>query len=304
MIPKVIAFSGLINRFFQVDFKIPGWKIINFEDPEKFNADCYFQINVKKEKTKDVPMYDFIKNSGKPYLVCESNIFRKNSFSVDFPDKCYYRLGWNHFLRSGNFNNKNSPPDRWNHIKKLQNIEIKDWRKKDGYIMLCLQKAGDSTLNSLYEKYGTYENWISYTIEEIRRYSDRPILIRPHLKGSTKINFSKFLKDDIKLSETWNIRTVYEGGQGLQDEFNNAYAVVAYNSNVLVESTCEGIPTFPMSDESVVWDISNRIENLETPNLDIDRSQWLNDSGYMIWNMNELNDGTAWNHLKGVHFDN
>ena len=105
------------------------------------------------------------------------------------------------------------------------------------------------------------------------------------------------------MSKTWNKRTVYEGGVGLQEEFNNAYAVVAYNSNVLIESTCDGIPTFPMSNESVVWDISNRIENLENPNLDIDRSQWLYDAGYMIWNMNEINNGTAWNHLKGVYFN-
>jgi hypothetical protein len=299
---KVVAFNGLINRFFQVDFKIPDWNILDFNDPEKYDADCYFQVNVEKAKTKGMPEYTFIKDSGKPVLVLESNLFRKNSYSVDYPDKCYYRLGWGHFLRSGNFNNANSPPDRWNHIQKLQNIEIKPWRQTEGHVLLCLQKPGDSTLNSLYEKYNTYEDWISYAIEQIKLYTDAPIMIRPHLK-STKLNFHKFIGKNILLSDTWNQRTVYEGGAGLQTDFNNACAVVGYNSNVLVESTCEGIPTFPLSDESVVWDISNRIEHLANPKLDIDRTQWLYDAAYMIWNMNELNDGTAWNHLKGVYFN-
>ena len=302
MTVTVIAFKGLINRYFQVNFQIPEFKLIDFEDRHLYDADCFFQVNVKKRKTQNFSEYDYIKNSGKPILVCESNIFRKNSFSVHYPDK-YYRLGWGHFLRHGNFNNKNSPPDRWEHIKKLQNIKIKDWRKKDGHILLCLQKAGDSTLNSLYEKYNKYEDWIHETINLIRQYSDRPILIRPHFKGLKKINVEQFLSNNITLSSTWKDQSIYEGGEGLQKELDNAYAVVGYNSNSLVESTCEGIPTFPLSDESVIWDISNRIENLESPNLEINRTQWLYDAGYMIWNMNELNDGTAWNHLKEVYFD-
>lgn len=299
---RVVAFTGLINKFFQVDFKIPGWSILDFDDPKKSQADCYFQINVKKHKTRHIKEYDFIKNSGRPVLVCESNLFRKNSYSVHHPDKCYYRLGWGHFLRSGNFNNSNSPADRWNHIQKLQDIKIKPWRLRDGYVLLCLQKPGDSTLNSLYEQYKTYEDWIAHAIEQIKLRTDAPIMLRPHLKTG-KINFAQFISKNVRLSTTWNQRTVYEGGDGLQKDFDTACAVVGYNTNTLVESTCEGIPTFPLSDESVVWDIANRIEDLAYPKLNIDRTQWLHDAAYMIWNMNELNDGTAWQHLKGVYFN-
>lgn len=308
--PKVVAFKGLINRFFPVDFKIPNWHIADWKTEQDLikSADIYFQINVKKRKTAGMPEYDFITNSGKPVLVCESNLFRKNSFDVHSPN-CYWRLGWHHFLRAGDFNNKNSPPDRWNHIKKLQNLEVKDWRKKDGDILLCLQKPGDSTLNSLYEKWERYEDWIVDTVHLIRKYSDRPIKIRPHLKGMKKSMpwLLEMLQNkaglNVRLSTTWRDRTVYEGGKGLQQDFDNAYAVVAYNSNSLVESTLAGIPSFPLSDESVVWDISNRIENLENPNLDIDRTQWLYNAGYMIWTAKEMNEGVAWDHLKGVYYN-
>lgn len=301
---SVIGFKSNLNKHFTEEILPKEWNVIDFDDDKKFSADCFFQLNVKKQKTKSAKEYDFILESSKPYIVIESTLFRKNSFPIDVPEKFFYRLGWTHFLRSGNFNNKNSPPDRWNYIKKIQNIEIKDWQNKNKeHILLCLQKASDSTLNSLYDKFDYYEEWISDTISTIRKFSDRPIVIRPHVKGSTKINFNKFLSKNIFLSTTWNKRTIYEGGEGLEHDFKNAHAVVAYNSNVLVESTCEGIPSFPLSDESVVWDISNRIENLETPNLNIDRSQWLYDAGYMVWTVPEIKSGKAWEHLKGVYFN-
>lgn len=304
--PRVVAFKGLINRFFPVDFKIPNWHIIDYDDPLKESADAFFQINVKKTKTKTAPEYKYITQSNKPTLVCESNPFRKNIFPVGDLENHYYRLGWGHFLRQGNFNNENSPPDRWNHIKKLQKLEVKDWRLKGEYILLLLQKSGDSTLNKMYADYGTYYNWIEETISNIRKYTDRPIVIRPHVYRA-KVPYIKFASEEnkVSISEVFDQRTTFEGGESLQHDFNNAWAVVGYNSNALVESTLEGIPSFPLSDESVVWDISNqnKLENIENPNVNIDRTQWCYDAGYMIWNTNELNNGTAWNHLKGVYFD-
>lgn len=302
---KVVAFKGFINRFFPVDFKIPNFYVIDYENRYDVEADCFYQINVKKFKTSSQKEYDYIKESGKPYLVMESSPFRKNIFPVGDSKNHYYRLGWNHFLRSGQFNNKNSPPDRWNHIKKLQNIQIKDWRiNQDGNLLLCCQKTGDSTLNSLYENYNNYSEWIDDTIQLIQKFSDRHIVIRPHLLGSKKINWTDFTKKykNVSLSTTWQNRDKMEGGEGLQYDFDRAYAVISYNSNSLVESICEGIPSFPLSKESIIWDIGNRIENLENPDLNIDRSQWLYDAGYMIWNAEEINNGIAWNHLKGVYF--
>lgn len=302
MIIKVYSFKIFQNYYFPLNFKTDGFELLSFDDPKKDEADCFFQVNVKKEKTNDVAEYDFIKESKKPILVCESNIYRKNSKLPSDTKNSFYRLGWNHFLRQGNFNNKNSPADRWNKIKKIQNIEVKDWRTKGDYVLLCLQKTGDSTLNSLYLKFQTYENWISYALNLIKKHTDRPILIRPHPKGIKKINLEKFVDKQISISSNWISVSEFEGGAGLEKDLKNSYAVVGYNSNVLVESVCEGIPTFPLSNESIVWDIGNKIENLENPNLNIEREQWFYDSGYMLWTMDEINHGVAWEHLKSVYF--
>jgi len=304
--PRVIGFKGFINRYFPVDFKIPNWHLIDYDDPLKESADAFFQINVKKSKTKAAPEYDYITQANKPTLVCESTPFRKNILPVGDLENHYYRLGWGHFLRQGNFNNKNSPPDRWNRIKKLQKLEVKDWRLRGEHILLLLQKGGDSTLNKMYADYGTYYNWIDETITNIRKYTDRPIVIRPHVHKA-KVPFKQFVSKEnkVSISEVFHQRNKMEGGESLEHDLKNAWAVVGYNSNALVESTFEGIPSFPLSDESIVWDISNqnKLENIENPNINIDRTQWCHDAGYMIWNSNELNNGVAWEHLKGVYFD-
>jgi len=299
---QVYSFKIFQNHYFPLNFQINGFDILDFSDERKYQADCFLQVNIKKEKTKNIAEYDFIKQSKKPYLVCESNIFRKNSYLTTDTKNNFYRLGWTHFLRQGNFNNKNSPPDRWNKIRKIQNIEVKDWREKNGYILLCLQKLGDSTLNSLYSEFQSYDKWIEHTVNLIKQYTDRPIVIRPHPKGIKKINLEKFVDRHVSISKNWKSESEFEGGAGLQKDLENCYAVIGYNSNVLVESVCEGIPTFPLSVESVVWDISHRIENIENPNLNIDRTQWFYDAGYMLWSMDEINNGAAWEHLKPVYF--
>lgn len=309
MNPRVVAFKGYINRYFPVNFEIPNWHLVDFDDPIKDTADAYFQINIKKTKTKAEPEYDYIKKSGKPFLVCESNMFRTNVEStLGNPDTTFKRLGWNHFLRQGNFNNKNSPPDRWNNIKKVQKLEVKDWKSEKELgdsILLILQKGGDSTLNSMYTKYGNYYNWIDETINKIRQHTDRPIIIRPHVHKA-KVPFRQFesKENKVSISEVFENRTRYEGGESLQHDFMKTWAVVGYTSNTMVESTLAGIPTFPLSDESIVWDISNKnkLENIENPTSDIDRTQWCYNAGYMLWSTNEVNKGIAWEHLKDVYF--
>jgi hypothetical protein len=71
---------------------------------------------------------------------------------------------------------------------------------------------------------------------------------------------------------------------------------------VLVESVCEGIPIIALSNESVAWEVSNKLHNIETLDLNINRSQWLYNTAYMVWTEDEILNGDAWNHLKGVYF--
>lgn len=295
---KILTFKIFADEWFTEDqFKKIGWSI-KTPDTDIDNFDALFQINVYK-RNKQLPEYLKIKEYNKPVLVGESPLFRKN-LDILPKEKIRWRLGWDHFLRQGKFNNIDCPPDRWLQIQKDQNIEIKPWKSNGRYILLILQKPTDSSLNSLYERYNFYNEWVEDTINNIRQYTDRPILIRPHIKAKN-LNINHLLNDSVTLSTVWKNRTIFEGGSSLLEDFKNAHAVVGYNSNALIESVCEGIPTFALSDESIAYDMSNNIKDLENPKF-FDRTQWLYNCAYCVWTKEEIINRTAINHLKGVYF--
>ena len=46
---------------------------------------------------------------------------------------------------------------------------------------------------------------------------------------------------------------------------------------------CLGKPVIALSNESMTWDISDSLENLESLNYQINRTQWLYDMAYTQW---------------------
>ena len=311
---EMIAFKHQLSDDFPIEFDNQDWKIIDFADRDKYKSKYYFQINVDKPSnidedgnTKD-EVYDYIKNTGRPYLVCELSAFRQNSYLGD-PDNWYYTLGWFHFLRQGFFNNNNSRKDRWRRIQEQQSIELKPWRtevRDNDYALICLQKATDSTLMPMHDTHGKYRNWLMQVINQIRNvHPGLPIVIRPHLR--TKHSSYKNIIGNIAgvtLSTTWEDRRFHEGGEGLQKDLDGARFVVSYNSNVLTQAVTEGIP-------SICWDIRSaaspacldpsQLSNLEDVHK-IDRTQWLHDLGYTQWSRKEIRNGRAWIHLKKYGF--
>ena len=168
------------------------------------------------------------------------------------------------------------------------------------YILICLQNRRDTTLNSLYDNWNTYEEWFNDLISNIRKYSDRKIVVRPHLTTGpwAAQNIAKRNDPSIELSKTFKNRRQHEGGKGLETEILNSQVVLGYNTNALVEAVCLGKPVVALSKESMTWDISDTLKNLESLNYQINRTQWLYDMAYTQWTLDEIANGTAWEHLK------
>jgi len=310
---NVIAFEEQLTKDFPIEFDKKGWVIIPFADRNLYKTDYYFTVNIDKpsnlteDGTVKDPVYDFVKSTGKPYMVCELSAFRQNSYKSDVDD-WYFTLGWFNFMRTGFFNNNNCNADRWEVISKAQNILVKDYRTDyhEKYALVCLQKVNDSTMASLHTTYGKYRNWIMLVCNQIRNtYPRMPIVLRPHLRTKSA-NYSHVL-DNVQrctLSKTWENRTYFEGGAGLQKDLDGAGFVVSYNSNVLTQSTLAGVP-------SICWDIGSQsapgcLDPSQLGNLrevyNIDRQQWLNNLAYTQWTRAEIRDGRAWQHLNTYMF--
>lgn len=296
---KVVAIEELMWSYHPLD---PSWTMVPFSDKKTLqSADVFVQSNIKecKKEKKIGSIYQYVIDSGKPWIVSESAVFRYNNPQPPNP-KAYHRYSWySYFRNEGKYNNINCPPDRWKQIQQDQNIQIKDWRTSGDYILVCLQRPGDSSLKNLMKKFHTYENFLKSTIANIREHTDRKIKIRCHpLRKDRQLEIlSKINLKGIEISENNAGSGLLAGGDGLYRDFSNAWAVVGFNSNALTESICEGIPTFSLCPSAMSWECSNKsLTNLESPEY-FDRQQWLNNLSYCQWREDEVAEGKMWRHL-------
>lgn len=278
-------------------------------DQHAINADAFFQNNIIKPKFLKpgiVTPYEFILESKKPFIVRESPNFRKY-------ESGWQRLGWfSYKWTDGLFGNLNAPPDRWNKFQKETGIRIKDWKSPGNHILIMGQKEGDSSLTALYNSgYSSFYNWVEEIILKIRKYSDRKIIIRPHPRNLSRgTNYTNDLIRRLTLKNIKNIELSSnltqggnQGGEGLNNDLNNAYCVVTYNSLSGVESVCDGIPTFAFENGSMIWPIAHKdISTIENLNYNIDVTQWCYDIMYTQWHNDEVQRGEAWAHLKPLVF--
>lgn len=277
---------------------LPNFKIVPWADQDTIlSADVYIQNNIIEQKRKKFrKYYQFILDSNKPFIVTESAVFRRNMVQPPNP-MAYHRYSWTSYFRDeGNYCNENSPSDRWLRIQKEQRIEIKDWRTSGEYILVILQRPGDSSLKNLLSIHGSYEKFVEYTLQNIKENTDRPIRVRMHpLRQEQQLEILKNF--DVEVSTNIQGAGLLEGGDGLYEDFRNAYAVVGFNSNALTESVCEGIPTFSMCPSSMAWECSNKdLSALESPEY-FERNQWLYNLGYCQWREDEIVKGDPWYHL-------
>ena len=200
----------------------------------------------------------------KSYLCLESAVFRRNmprSPNQKKKKKKHIHVwSWKSYYRDeGHYNNKLSLTDGIN-PRLDSKIDIKDWRTKGEHILPVLQRPGDTSLRNPIAKHGSYEGFISYTVNEIRNYTDRKIVVRPHpSRRLWQLEIIEKCKlKGITISENISREGMLSGGNELYADFKDAWAVVGFNSNALTESVCEGIPTFSMCPSSMAWECSNK----------------------------------------------
>ena len=184
----------------------------------------------------------------------------------------YHSVGWNHINRNADFCNTEMPSDR---SEKL-NIKLQDWRSGEN-IVICSQIPWDVNVQNT-----DHQKWCNQIVKEIRKFSDRTIVFRPHPvkpkavdpPSDTTVSFKDF-----------------------QEDLVNAHAVVCYNSNSAVEAVLAGVPAFVSNQSSMAWEVSNHdISDIELPKL-FDRAQWINNLAYSQWTVDEMAEGLPLIHL-------
>ncbi len=228
---------------------------------------------------------DLQKRNGKRSLIVDSNLFL---YKDTTNSKRYLRYSFDGvFPTTGFYFDRDIDPARWQEISNNLGLSLKPYRKSGNHILICLQRNGGWSMRGL-----NVVDWMNQTISNIRKYSDRPIVVRKH-PGDKKI--SSILKINHK-----NVQISSEG-KNLIDDFNNCWATVVYNSSPSVASLIEGIPTFltdPQPQHSQTYGVANiDISDIENPKMN-DRQPWIERLSMCHWNFEELKSGKAWNFFK------
>ena len=204
----------------------------------------------------------------------------------------YLRYSFNGvFPNTGIYCDTSPDPKRWQSISKNLGIKLNDKKPKGKNIVLCCQRNGGWSM-------GEYDlqDWIVNTVKEIRKYSDRTIIIRPH-PGDKKAD--EYLNN--KFSRITNLPNtkISPFGKPLAHDLHKAWAVVNHNSSSIVGPIIQGYPAF-ISDplRSQCSEVSHvGFKDIENPK-EFDREKWLHRISMFHWNFDELRSGEAWKHMR------
>ena len=223
---------------------------------------------------------------GKRSIIVDSNLFL---YADSGNTKKFLRYSYDGiFPSTGEYCNNEPDPQRWETIRKSLGIDLKPLKRNGKNILICCQRDGGWSMDGK-----ALIPWLIKTISYIKRYSDRPIVVRFHPGDKNHLNhkraIARYRMKDVNISNNSNI---------LQD-FDNAHAVINYNSSPAVAAAIEGIPTFVLDPKnSQAAEVAHHdLKDLENIR-EFDRESWILKMAQMHWTLDELKDGTAWQHLR------
>lgn len=232
------------------------------------------------------------KKNNKHTVLVDSNLF----LYIDKTNPGHYlRYSLNGvFPSTGNYFSDTVDPRRWEKISNDLNLKIKPWKQTGNYILICMQRNGGWSMKG-------YDNqeWVLNMIYRIRKYSDRPIVLRGHPGDKNANIYLNPAHRSYKFKKCKNVTVSDFRNRTLTQDLENAFCTVVYNSSPAVASAIEGVPVYAddpndcQAAEVANVDIS-KIESFET----YDRLPWLRKLAMSHWNFDELINGDAWQHMR------
>ena len=147
---------------------------------------------------------------GSPALIEATKAAGKNYYQLDngyFGRNSYYRFTKNAFQQTAL---KVRKPDRWEHIKKQHNLELRPWKKDGSKVLFCLSTEW------LYRFLGLdIATYRSKTLRRLREVTKREIVVRE--------------KDAVG---------------PIEDALKDAWCVVTHTSAVALDALRFGVPVF------------------------------------------------------------
>jgi hypothetical protein len=189
--------------------------------------------------------------------------------------------------------------NRWEEIKLHKDIQVKPYNGKGEHILITCNRG---TEGYSAEKKNATEYAIE-TIEEIRRYSKRPIIVRFHraLSGTQQKDFDR-LSNYIAGKNDITIQSKANGNYpDIVPVIKNAYAVCTWSSSSATPAICEGKPLYVKSKNCFFYNMnSGDLKDIENPNIKDKRDKWFANYAATHYNLKDLNTGYYFGKVKNL----
>jgi hypothetical protein len=251
------------------------------------------EVHINKETNADVAViwsvlwrgrmqsykaiWERYRSQGKPVIVIEVGGLRRN---------LSFKIGINGINRDADFANQEFDDQRWPLFKH----ELRPWNPTGDLIVIC----GQHDTSEQWRGLPRMSKWIEQQITEIRKYTTRPILVRPHPRNMISFDETKFKNVEVRLPKR-DFRTYDD--TDFKGTLERAWAVVNHSSNPAMEAVMKGIPVF-VSESSLCYDVGNsNLADINTPDMP-NRSTWSNKLAYTEWFEDEIEQGLPWERIK------
>lgn len=204
-------------------------------------------------------------------------------------DHAYFKAGhdnkpnWYRITKNGNVNSDMSQqtPERY---EKFFKQDLASWSTKGSHIVVCPPTGA-------IEWYFDTQNWITDTVTALKCVTDREIRVRdkPLNPQVETVNGITQLTGFVK-NKSQNTT--------LEEDLQDAWCVVTFNSMVAVKSVCMGIPVI-CGKECAAYPMATKVqdvENLQRP----DREPWLWHLAHQQFTLAEMASGYAYDTLSSA----
>jgi hypothetical protein len=217
-------------------------------------------------------VWEHYRNKNKPVIILEVGALDRNNL---------WKIAINSIDNTGYFGPTNNSNSRKNKLKLFE----KPWRQSQNIIIACQNSNSYLWSNML-----SQDTWLNNTINEIKKFTDRSIIIRPHPRFPVNIK-----RSDVIVQSPRKISNTYDS-YDFEESLKSAWALINYNSNPAIISAINGIPVF-VDKTSLAFPVGNiSFSNINNPQMP-DRTQWLNDIAYTEWTLEEIESGEPLNRI-------
>jgi hypothetical protein len=210
-------------------------------------------------------IYEKCIKENKPIIIIEVGNLKRNEL---------WRVCLNHINSLGIFGNTEQLDT--GRPKKL-GVELKPMStNRRGEILIATQHESSLQWTGM----PTMRTWTENTIAEIKKHTNRRIVVRPHPRSPFPVKIPGVLVDSPR-----RVPNTY-------DDFNifyNYHCVVNYNSGPAVQAAIQGVPIICDS-SSLAGELSSNLENIENPILP-DRTEWFLKLCHTEWTVDEISQG-------------